>query len=363
MNKILVIEDDINIRENIVELLENEEFIVIAAVNGSMGLELAQETIPDLIICDVMMPKLDGYDVLMQLRQNDITASIPFIFLTAKSTKEELRKGMVLGADDYLTKPFTREELLAAISCRLEKQITINKRYQNNVNELRNTITLSLPHELRTPLNGILGFSKLLMDDLEEFDSTEIREMAASIYNSGERLFSLIQKCLLHAELQVIATDTERIQNLQSQQTVFPTLAFIELINEKAKKLGREADLQMFLQKHDVRISESNLYKIIEELIDNALKFSEPGTPILIITQDIKNTFSLSFTNYGRGMTKEQIAELGAYRQFERQIYEQQGLGLGLIIAKLLTELHGGELKIKSQPKEKTMVEVLLPCV
>jgi diguanylate cyclase len=129
MNKILVIEDEKHVRENILDLLEIENFEVIAAENGRIGLQLAQEQIPDLILCDVMMPELDGYDVLKSLRQNMVTAKIPLIFLTARATKADFRQGMELGADDYLTKPFTREELLGAIVTRLTKQATLTQSY------------------------------------------------------------------------------------------------------------------------------------------------------------------------------------------------------------------------------------------
>ncbi len=128
MTKILVIEDEYSVRENIIELLEAEDFETIGAANGQVGIKLALTEVPDLILCDLMMPELDGYGVLTNLRQEPITATIPFIFLTAKSTKTDFRQGMELGADDYLTKPFTRAELLSAIDGRLQKQATL-KRY------------------------------------------------------------------------------------------------------------------------------------------------------------------------------------------------------------------------------------------
>lgn len=143
---------------------------------------------------------------------------------------------------------------------------------------------------------------------------------------------------------------------------MFPTVALTNLIAKKSKKVGREADLQVYLHPCVVKICETRLYKIVEELIDNALKFSESGTMIHVSNTLNNNTFTLSFIDHGRGMTPAQIIELGAYRQFERKLYEQQGTGLGLIIAKRLAELHGGELKIQSQPAEKTIVQVMLPC-
>ena len=127
MLKILVIEDDELIRETLVQLLESHSYRVIVAENGRFGVQMALSEIPDLILCDVQMPELDGYDVLRTLRQNSLAATIPFIFLTAQSDKTDFRRGMELGADDYLTKPFTKAELLGAIASRLSKRQTITQ--------------------------------------------------------------------------------------------------------------------------------------------------------------------------------------------------------------------------------------------
>lgn len=137
MPKILIIEDEESVRENILDLLEAEDFETIAAANGKIGLDLAISEVPDLILCDMMMPEIDGYQVLTALRQEPITATIPFIFLTAKSAKSDFRRGMDLGADDYITKPFTRAELLSAIMNRLEKYATL-KRYLSAQNATHN---------------------------------------------------------------------------------------------------------------------------------------------------------------------------------------------------------------------------------
>jgi CheY-like chemotaxis protein len=115
MTKILVIEDEQTVRENILELLDAEGFEAIAAENGRIGLNLAQQHLPDLILCDIRMPELDGYGVLSALRSEPETAEIPFMFLTAKAAKTDLNLGMELGANAYITKPFTLVELLTAI--------------------------------------------------------------------------------------------------------------------------------------------------------------------------------------------------------------------------------------------------------
>ena len=127
MKKILVIEDNKAVRENTAEIMTLANYQVLTAENGIIGIEKAKRFLPDLVICDIMMPQMDGYEVLRVLGKDSRTASIPFIFLTAKTDREAMRMGMNLGADDYLTKPFEEHELLEAISCRLKKHESLKK--------------------------------------------------------------------------------------------------------------------------------------------------------------------------------------------------------------------------------------------
>ncbi len=121
MTKILLVEDDTSLRENVEELLELSGFSVFSASNGKIAVEMAKKELPDIVLCDIMMPEMDGYEVLEQLSSDEATKHIPFIFVSAKTERHEIRKGMNLGADDYLTKPFEEDELLGAIRTRLEK--------------------------------------------------------------------------------------------------------------------------------------------------------------------------------------------------------------------------------------------------
>jgi signal transduction histidine kinase len=275
--------------------------------------------------------------------------------------KTDLRQGMSLGADDYLTKPFTGGELLDAISARLEKQAAIEQQQSQKLDQLRSSITLSLPIELRSPLNNILGFSQLLIEESASPEREDIREMSEVIHKSAERLERLIQNFLLYAELEVIATNPERIEALRSSQVSSATSVIAQIINHLAKRVGREADLQLELQDSSVQIAQVRLEKIVEELLDNAFKYSTPGTPIRVVGTPVGPFFVLSITDRGRGMSAAQIAEIGAYQQFERKLYEQQGSGLGLIISKRLAQLLGGQLTIESTPDKETTVKVFLP--
>ncbi|MBW4488666.1 MAG: response regulator [Trichocoleus desertorum ATA4-8-CV12] len=361
MPKILVIDDEQPFREALVELLEVEGFQVIGAENGQRGVQLAQEHLPDLVLCDVQMPDLDGYSVLRSLRQNSYTATLPFIFLTAKGDKSDLRQGMELGADDYLTKPCTAMQLLNAIATRLSKQDVLKQQAQTQLDDLRHNITVALPHELHTPLNGILGLSQVLIEEHQVIERGDILEIAKDIYVSAERLYQLTQKFLLYAELELIASNPARIQNLQKEVFSGTQAAIASVARQVAEQVERQSDLQLELEDLPVRMAESRLKRIVEELVDNACKFSPAGTPIRLTTTQSQQSFIFSVSDQGRGITPEAIANLGGYMQFERKIYEQQGAGLGLAIAKRLVELHQGELAIESIPGQQTTVRVVLP--
>ena len=140
MKKILLIEDNPDVRENTSEILMLAQYEVLTAANGKEGVEMAQQQQPDLIICDIMMPVLDGHGVLHMLSKNENTASIPFIFLTAKAERSDFRKGMEMGADDYLTKPFDDVELLNAIEIRLKKNDILKKEFTKNLNGINDFI-------------------------------------------------------------------------------------------------------------------------------------------------------------------------------------------------------------------------------
>ncbi|MEI8114614.1 MAG: response regulator, partial [Bacteroidia bacterium] len=161
MKKVLFIDDNHELRQITLEALELEGFKVMGAEDGRQGIEIAKKQLPDIILCDIMMPETDGFEVYSELRQYAPTSLTPFIFLTALAEKENLRKGMEIGADDYVTKPFTLAELLTTIYSRLIKSEVIETRIEVRQKELRERIINHLPHELLTPLNGILGFASL----------------------------------------------------------------------------------------------------------------------------------------------------------------------------------------------------------
>lgn len=361
MSKILIIEDEDDIRDIIIQLLTAHNYQVIDAKDGETGIKLAIAHHPDLIICDIMMPGVDGYEVLRQLHNHPSTQMIPFIFLTAKATKEDIRQGMELGADDYLSKPFTRSELLGAVKIRLEKKVLLQQQSEKKLDDLRKNLTRSLPHELLTPLNGILGFAKLLGDHATEITPDEIKEMSEMIETSAWRLHRTIQNFLLHAQLEIIRQDPQRLQSFLMGETGSTQFILQVLAQKKAQEFNRTEDLHLDMEDTPLPVAENWLSKIAKELIDNAFKFSQPGSIVEVKTLINAPEFILTVCDRGRGMTAQQIANLGAYVQFERKLYEQQGSGLGLVIAQELTELYGGRISIKSSPEQGTTVSAIFP--
>ena len=361
MSKILVIDDEESVRGNLVELLEAEGFDPISAKNGRAGVQLARQQLPDLILCDIMMPELDGYGVLDELRQAPATATIPFIFLTARAERADLRQGMNLGADDYLVKPFTRDELLKAISTRLVKQAAFDQKLQTKLDELRSSISLALPHELRTPLTCIAGYSDILAEDSVTLEPGQIQDIGRSITHASSRLQNLIVNFLLYADLEIAARDPQYARALQdtSPSPVESVVSAIAL--QVAESALRQSDLSLELESAAVRIGANFLGILVKEIVHNAFKFSGAGTPVGVTGRRDGETYCLHVRDHGRGMTAEQIKDAGAYLQFERKRREQQGPGLGLSIARRLAELHGGTLTIESVYSQATTVLIRLP--
>ena len=206
MKTVLAIDDSPEICLIINETLNLFGFHTLLAEDGVTGIKMAQEHLPDLILCDINMPNLDGYGTLKAMREQEATGMIPFIFLSGATDKITIRKGMELGADDYLTKPFSPKELMAAVNARLEKQADLQRLADRKLNELRGNLTLALPHELRTPLNGILGLAHLMMEDYAHMPPEEVLESARFMHESALRLHRLIENFLVYSQIELMGT-------------------------------------------------------------------------------------------------------------------------------------------------------------
>ena len=356
--KILIIDDTPEIRMIIAETLGLYGFDTLVAEDGLLGAEVAREQLPDLVICDINMPKLDGYGTLKAMREHEATAGIPFIFLTGAADKSDVRRGMELGADDYLTKPFTHKELMAAVNTRLDKQAELQRQSDKRLNELRGNITLALPHELRTPLNGIMGLAQIMIEDYATMPPAEVLETSRFIHDSASRLHRLIENFLVYSQIELMASEAMVIDTSAAVKPVVVQEQVPEVARKIAARHKREGDLLLKIEEASLLVPSENLSKIVEEVTDNAFKFSEAGKPVLVAVEIVGGLCQLSFTDKGRGMTPEQVSRIAPHMQFERHTFEQQGAGLGLVIAKRITELLGGQFQIESKVGQGTVVRI-----
>jgi signal transduction histidine kinase len=364
MTVILVVEDEAMLRREIAECLRYEDYEVITARDGREGAELARQHLPDLILSDIMMPEMDGYGLLLALREEEATSRIPFIFLTARAEYTDIRRGMTFGADDYLVKPFETEDLLAAIRTRLAKQAEANRYYERRVESLRSSIVNTIPHELRTPLTGIMGYVALLLNDFNRYRPEQIMQMLQSIQRASARLYRLVQNYLLFAQLSLIGVDDERLElisRFQSEMATDPQKVIPPIADERAILVDRRTDLIIEVGSAIVRMMAEDFSKIVEEVLDNAFKFSAKGTPVTVNGQQVGEQYVLTITDRGRGMSLDQIREVNAFVQFDRRLYEQQGAGLGLAVSQRLARIYGANLSIESALGEGTQVKITVP--
>ncbi len=356
MRTILIIEDDPEIRGSLKDLLTFEKFNVFEAANGALGAELAYKHLPDIILCDVLMPVMDGFEVLSELRKETNTALIPFVFLTALADKSNIRTGMNMGADDYITKPFSIDELLNTIRTRLERAERLKNYTKQNMEKLRHNIISFLPHELITPLNGIISFGEIFRDFSETLSPKEIAEIGAYITESGTRFYDLVQKYLLYIQITV------------NKSTGYPSIqspGFIRDIENTtrniAKKYNRSNDLSLQLTEVNQPVPGKEMEIIIKELVDNAFKFSHIRTPVSVSSRIADNFYEITISDKGRGMPADSLHHVGAFMQFDRNKYEQQGIGMGLFLSTEITKILGGSVNISSTPGSGTAVVVKIP--
>lgn len=191
MHHVLVIDDSDDVRAVVMQTLKQFGFSPRGAKDGRTGIEMALADPPDLIICDVRMPDLDGYQTLAAIRDLPAIANVPFIFLTAAMDKRAMRRGMVTGADDFLTKPFEPEELLEAVTTRLARQTELECEYFKRAEKLRKGVDHLLAHEIAGPLDGILGLTADMLRSSQTLVPEKVTASARKINESVLRLNQL----------------------------------------------------------------------------------------------------------------------------------------------------------------------------
>src|SRR5262245_1479722 len=270
MKKILVIDDEEWLREMVQLALRQKGYDVVEAEDGAVGIEVARKELPDLVLCDVNMERVDGYLTLSSLRSEPATAPIPFILMTGLADSAGMRHGMELGADDYLPKPFTIDALYAAVEVRLKKAHVVRQEAEKKLSDLRDNISLMLPHELRTPLNGIVAYGEILKSEAATLPAGEIAEMGQVIYESGRRLERLVENFLIYAQIELLGTDPQKVNALRMKHTRSPVALIEKRARAVAQSFKREADLVFELLDLMVPISEDYLGRIADELVQNA---------------------------------------------------------------------------------------------
>jgi DNA-binding response OmpR family regulator len=241
MKKILLIEDNKEVRENTSEILTLANYEVAVAENGKVGVDLAQRQKPDLIICDIMMPELDGYGVLHILSKNEDTAGIPFIFLTAKTEKADIRKGMNLGADDYLTKPFDDTDLLNAIEARLRKSAMQAKQYEASAEGLENFIS-----DARSVLN---------IQELGKDRKVKVVKKKSEIFSEGDMPLNVY--FLKSGNIKTFKSHPdgkELIMNIYSPNDFFGFEPILENINYTESAVAMQDSEVISIPRHDFLI-------------------------------------------------------------------------------------------------------------
>jgi two-component system, sensor histidine kinase and response regulator len=367
---ILVVDDQPDNFDIIETLLADHNYELYYAASGHNAFELLETLQPDLILLDVMMPEIDGLQVCREIKANPKFVSIPIVMVTALNSKEDLAHCLKSGADDFISKPINRTELQA----RVHSMLRIKQQYdeihdlsqiqaetisllETSLNTLRTNLVASLPHELNTPLNGILGGLNLLLFDLDDLPAEEIRELLEISQSAALRLESVVQRILLYLQLEL----TGQIPQQLRQHTSRLSLVIETSLTNHADRVKRQDDVRLSISATEIQLPPSYCHALFNELIDNAFKFSTPGTPIHIISNQDGRYCEISICSYGRMMTPEQIEAIGAFMQFDRKLYEQQGLGLGLKIVQSIVKASNGSFSIQSTPPDQTTIHLKLP--
>jgi signal transduction histidine kinase len=342
-------------------MLELEGYEMEEATDGKEGVDQALKILPDLIVCDIRMPGLDGYETLEELRKHESTAHIPFIFMTGEDPRTHLRKGMNLGATDFILKPIDADDFIKAVQVRLEEADHRKNESKRVIDELSENITRALPHELRTPMTGILGLAELLKSQAGAMTSEEIKELTQSLFDSAVRMNQTLEKFWIHTQCLLLPNDQAKLSASRQAGSKEAHKIIKRVAEELASSYNRSADLVLNLSPMSVAISERYLEQLLRQVTDNAFKFSAAGAQVIISIAYENGMGAITIKDHGRGMSENQIKKIHTFMQFDRERHEQQGLGLGLMIAQRLTEIHGGNIRVISSPANGTTVTISFP--
>ncbi len=366
--KILIVEDEVPIRMGLSAAISHKGYHVITAENGKDAVLKAGESKPDLIISDVMMPVMDGFEMKQKLNADPLLASIPIIYLTARTSVDDRVRGIRGGADDYVSKPFDIEELSARIDAVLrrvqrekkhQEEITAEETRHKNLEKLQNELLQNFHHELRTPLNNVMMFMEIVASHKFE-DEEEQKRFVESARSNSERLDSVIADMILLTDLDNQAANSIR-------QMINPD---IHIMNPVRRRLARyESKSLKFLPilsvTGNIQAPRNEFTRAVLHLVDNAFKFSPAGgTVVLNVTSGKNGGAKITVEDRGPGIPaalREKVFE--RYYQISQGITrEYEGLGVGLTLARAVFRMLGGDVTILDSA-EGCCIQAILPDV
>ncbi len=364
MPRILVIEDEPNLRKNVLDFLELEGFEVLEASDGQIGVDSAHQHKPDLIISDISMPNMDGYNALLELRKDVSSAHIPIIFLSAMADRSFVRHGMELGADDYLTKPFSYPELLAAIQARLARQVMHESLASKELETIKKRLARVVSHEMRTPIASILMVQNLLSAQLDTLEIHEIRDILDSLQTGSYRIYHLAEQLALITQLDTNTLNQSVVREFGFATPIWTVL--VAAVNLSRRFAYRNPSGGIQVDERDktsvVVCNTPSLTHAIAEIMANGLDYSPSGRDVTVVQWARDSWVYISITDCGAGMTEDQVNHaVQAFEQIDRDHNEQQGLGLGLYLARRIVEVHEGHLEVHSRPESGTQITISLP--
>jgi len=364
---ILLVEDDEVLLRGMHDLLKLEGYNVTTAVDGVDGLRVLEglPKYPDLIISDIRMPHMDGYEFLSAVRARPEWLMVPFIFLSAKGQKEDIRYGKMRGVDDYIPKPFDFKDLLVSVRAAIQRRQELAEWQELRMESLKQRILTVLHHEFRTPLSYIVAYADLMANSPSFTHSTELRQYIGGIMEGSERLSNLIESFLILAELES-GYSSKIYERRRTLIEDLPSIVrqMIDALKPKAEDRDVVIDLQVRRRIPPIMGDEVYIGSAVKHLIDNAIKFSPRNVRAKVSVSLVEDDgyVVISVTDEGAGIPPaEQEKLFQSFYQINREKNEQQGAGSGLAIAKHVAQLHGGQIEVETQPGVGSCFRLRLP--
>lgn len=365
---ILLVEDDVEMLEGIADLLDvlssRYKMAFLKASNGKMALEIMASQIPDLIVSDIMMPQMEGFEFLQQVRQNPEWLHIPFVFLSARGKEGDIRRGRLSDADLYLTKPFATSELLELVETQLDRSFERKRHRDQALELLKKNMLQILNHEFRTPLTYVTAYYDMLESNL---DGRNYRDYLRGIQAGCVRLTQLVSDLIQVVDLRsgLAAAHFE-----QRAQVIGDITVVLQRAIASKQELASEKSVQLLLAPAvdlpPVWGDAQSLQIVFEHLLDNAIKFSRPAatqpSQVHIRLLAGSGELRIAFEDQGSGIPAamhQRVFDL--FEQYNRGLMEQQGAGMGLTIAQGWVELHHGRIDLHSEEKQGSTFTIVLP--